>query len=526
MNKEAILLAATIALGGTGCVEITKVPSPSHTIFQPIPEHFSPNPNLGSIGIETPFEKNPSASVFPTQTPETTTSSEIEQSEKPNIVVIMLDDINPMDGRLWTKERMPGVYATFVERGIEFIQFYGETPLCCPGRVNSLTGQHTQNHGVLDNEKGYPQRFNPKTTIATELQDQGYVTMIVGKYLNGFDKFDDKTPDGWTYQAIPNVNNTKNYDYWLVEKAGWEYYGSNEEDYSTDVFARKTIEYMKMVPIDRPMFVWLAPNSTHDPYEPAKRYQNDKRCQSIGPWKPSGYDVIDPKDPEFMQNSTTSLPPEGHDLIKVCKSILAVDDMVREVIEELERQGRLNNTVLIFTADNGVSWGDHRLENKNNPYSTKLPLYISWKEVMGNQSRKNDEVYSNIDLAPTLAEAAGVEMGPYPNGQKEPDGISFYDSLIDPRAKPNIENIRGFILESHPSDRSVIPLWWAIRATEASRLGNYRFIEYETNEMQLYDLNKDPNQIDNIAYESENSDLVSKLRKILNKLKRPFNKKS
>jgi len=90
-----------------------------------------------------------------------TTSTAVSTS-KPNIIIIMLDDVNPIDGRFFTKTRTPAIYNNIVGKGINFTNFYTETTLCCPGRVGYLTGQHTQNHKVNDLDGT---KFDPSVTI-------------------------------------------------------------------------------------------------------------------------------------------------------------------------------------------------------------------------------------------------------------------------------------------------------------------------------------------------------------------------
>ncbi len=467
-------------------------------------------------------QETPSINPVTLQTPEISPTTEAKTKIKPNIVVIMLDDINPIDGRLFTKDLLPTVYATFEEQGIEFTQYYGETPLCCPGRANFLTGQHTQNHGVLDNMGRYPKKFDDSETIATTLQDAGYSTMIVGKYLNGFKNFEDKTPQGWTYQAIPNLYNVgPGYNYELITRSGVEYYGNQPQDFATDVYAQKTAEFITDSDPNKPIFAYISPLSSHAPMTPAPRHLNNEKCEQIDPWiMPFGF--IDEDDPDFINQSIRDKEKLGYDLVNVCKSLLSTDDLLKTVLDALEKSGRLENTMLVFTADNGMAWGDHGLIYKDNPYATHLPLFINWEGVTPSEPIKYNDLISNIDLAPTLADAAGVEMGPYSNGQRSADGISFLDVLSYPRNDPNFDNSRNFILESSPKGTKLIPAWWAIRTTAASSLGNYHFISYETGEIQLYDLKTDPNQLNNIAYEHQNKKLVRKLKFELKKLKKNF----
>ena len=90
---------------------------------------------------------------------------------RPNIVILMLDDVGAHDGRIW--ERLPTIRHRFLERGLAFTDFHGETPTCCPGRVGFLTGLHTHAHGVTRNDG---RLFRPAMSLATQLRRRGYFT--------------------------------------------------------------------------------------------------------------------------------------------------------------------------------------------------------------------------------------------------------------------------------------------------------------------------------------------------------------
>ena len=111
-----------------------------------------------------------------------TASAQDDPDERPDIVVIYLDDVDPHDARLWRNaRRTPTLSSMFGKAGVQFSNAVSETPLCSPGRASTLTGQHTANHGVDDNVAA---PFDPRVTIGTELRGAGYHTIFVGKYLN------------------------------------------------------------------------------------------------------------------------------------------------------------------------------------------------------------------------------------------------------------------------------------------------------------------------------------------------------
>lgn len=510
------VLAGVVTFTGIACTE----PTPTQKINTGRPLTTSIFESAPAYPSLTPTEPNPTI-VIPelTQSPEPLKTPETP-FEKPNIVVIMLDDINPIDGRLW--DYMPSMHSTFVEKGVEFDEYYDETPLCCPARVGFLTGQHTQNHGVIDN-KLTPLLFNDHETLATELQNAGYFTGIFGKYLNNFINLKDKTPRGWDKQAIIDGYNTAYFNYNLKLRNGSEeYHGNKPKDYSTDVFANKAVGFIRNAPKNKPIFAYITPAAVHGPNTPAPRDKNNPTCKNIEPWKPGGYNERDVSDkPKYVQERGL-LNPNGYDLIKTCETLQSVDDLIRRVTQELQRQGRFENTIFILTGDNGMAWGDHRMDKKNNPYAVRLPLFISWPAVRGTEPAISHVVISNIDVAPMLAEAARVKMGPYPNGQKKADGISFYPELKGATTDPNIRLDRDVILESDAEIGVPIPAWWGLQTTADSEMGKWQYIHYKSGELELYNLNSDPDRMTNLARNTNFRNVINYFEKKLNRLKKPF----
>jgi hypothetical protein len=214
--------------------------------------------------IEDGLPADPTAQRDPTKlaanisTVNSLKSPKADPTTKPNIVVIMLDDVNPMDGRMWSAQITPNINSTFVTQGMDFLQYYGETSLCCPGRVNFFTGQHTQNHGVADLNGT---KFNPSETIATKLQSSGYYTLLVGKYLNFFNLIpeDKAIPPGWSQFDGMYTGNGKYYNYKIISTTPTGHsitsYGSAEPDYSTDVEANLTVTRLKQADPTKPVFL-------------------------------------------------------------------------------------------------------------------------------------------------------------------------------------------------------------------------------------------------------------------------------
>lgn len=418
---------------------------------------------------------------------------------KPNIVVFYIDDAAPHDGRLWNDpQRTPAIHDTFIAHGIHFTNAFGEDPLCCPARGNILTGLHTHNNGVDLNDA---RLFSPQETVAGELRDAGYSTMWIGKYMNMNNRL---SSDGWTAHMAP----------WSVFDGMYgfngDYYGyrvrtkdhgdiSYADVHSTQMVADRSVNRFSAAPPDKPIFAILSLYNLHGPNDPVPiTPQQSAMCDGINPWWTPAYNEADVSDkPAHIRALPRLRYADGWPMVAYCREMFGIDMLVKRVTDELEAEGRLDNTLLVFTADNGMTWGAHRKpQQKNVPYATPVPLYMAWPTGWGTTPREIDDYVTNIDLAPTFCELGGCTLGPYPTGQDEPDGRSLV-ALID-QGEPLG---RDALLESSPlGDASKgIPGWAAVRTTPQSALGLWHYVEYASGERELYDQVSDPYELNNLA---------------------------
>jgi N-acetylglucosamine-6-sulfatase len=422
------------------------------------------------------------------------------RNSPPNIVVVITDDMPALDGRLL--EFMPTVKSVFREQGVTFSDFHGESPQCCPGRVGFLSGQHTTNHRVQANNAA---KFNPAMSIATQLRGVGYYTMLVGKYLNGYGRCTGlncapNVPPGWDRWAALDALSYYDYDMWVDGSPTPVHYGSAPEHYSTDVVANRAVEFISSAPPQKPVFAWLAPTSPHAPNVPATRHLESAGCD-VPAWRPPNYEEADVSDKPIWLQALPSSPSNQNILPAKCRMLLSVDELVGRARTALAAQGRLQNTVFIFTGDNGMSWREHRLDGKGDPYQTQLPFLASWPSRLGLTPRTASARLQNIDLAPTLCSIAQCTMGPYPNGQVNPDGVSFLDILLGSRTSL----MRGYVFETMPVGNRPAPPWFSVTSTSQSPLAStgcshaatggclWQYTHYPvTGEEELYDISSGP----------------------------------
>jgi arylsulfatase A-like enzyme len=428
----------------------------------------------------------------------------------PDIVVLYLDDVDPHDGRLWNDERRtPTLARLFAEQGVAFSQAISETPLCSPGRANTLTGQHTVHTGVARN---VTVPFDPSTTLGTELQAVGYTTMFVGKYLNAFRS---EVPRrevrdyaaGWDAFDVIYEDNGKYLDYDLWTRDGMVSYGKDPADHSTLVAKRRVTKHLRDAPTDAPAFAFVSLFDLHEPNRPADTYRGARRCRSIEPWDPPSFDEDVSDKPAYVQ-ARPAIKSDGWPMETYCEQMLAVDELAEAVVREQKQRGRLDDTLFVLTADNGVTWGTHRLpQRKGNPYATPIPLVLTWPARWGEEPRTVHELVSNTDLAPTLCAIAGCEMGPFSDGQELADGMNLLP-LLD----GEVEHLeRTVVREQSGPGYPWSPEFWAIRTSSQHPLGRWHYIEYVTGEVELYESEVDPWELDNLAGDPATADVEGQL---------------
>ncbi|MGH3087865.1 MAG: sulfatase family protein [Rubrobacteraceae bacterium] len=405
-------------------------------------------------------------------------------AERPNIVFILTDDM-----RLDELDHMPKTEALLADQGVTFSNAFVSYPTCCPSRASILRGQYARNHRVLANTapKGGFQRFedlgHERSTVATWLDDAGYDTALLGKYLNEYDAR--AVPPGWDEWFARISPEFTYYDYDVNENGAVVHYGSRESDYYTDVLSRQSRSYIDDAARDeRPFFAYIAPLAPHGPTTPAERHE-DMFAGSKAPRAPS-FDEGEMGDkPRRMRNKPLlnrdekkRIDREHRDRLR---TLQAVDEMVAGIARKLRTQGELDNTYIVFTSDNGWHKGEHRLPSgKRTPYeeAIRVPLVVRGPGVPAGQTR--DELTLNTDFAPTFADLARAEIPDFV------DGRSLKPLLTGPPPK----NWRtGFLIENHyPEGDSILGV----------RAGKYKYIEHPTGRKELYDLSSDPHELESI----------------------------
>jgi arylsulfatase A-like enzyme len=404
-------------------------------------------------------------------------------ADPPNIVLIMTDD------QRWDRlSLMSTVQAELVQKGTSFSNAFGTTPLCCPGRASILTGLYAFHHGI---QKNTMTGFDDTATLATWLHDAGYRTAYMGKYFNGYNRYSPYIPPGWDDWRVFRQPYYLNYT--LNENGTHVVYGATDADYSVDVLKTKALDFIQTTPSGQPLFLIFASNAPHGPALSAARHKGV--LDGIAPSRPPNYNEADVTDKPAWIQALPLLTAANENFIdngrqQALESLFSVDEAVAEMIQTLDAVGRLENTVFIYTSDNGLSWGEHRWTTKGCGYEEciRIPLIIR----MPGQTTpvQEDRMALNIDLAPTIVEVTGVARPAGPAGPTGMDGSSLV-SLLDGSASTWRSD--GIVEYWSGGIQDPTPTWVGIRDQD------WTYIEYATAEQELYDLLADPYQMDNVV---------------------------
>jgi N-acetylglucosamine-6-sulfatase len=433
---------------------------------------------------------------------------------QPNILVIMTDDQTVESIRV-----MRNVRHLLIEKGTTFDNSFTSFPLCCPSRSTFLTGQYAHNHHVLGNDKANGLvNLDQANTLPVWLTAAGYSTVFIGKYLNEYGALEPRTvPPGWSdwYAGVKLgfFNHTMNRNGRLVR------YGSAPGNYQSDVYTRTAVDAIDARKSDaKPLFMWLSYFAPHyggprEPGDPA-----DLKSTVPAPrHKHKFLKVPLPRDPSFNELDVSDKPAairarpllgEGNlaqltqTYQKRLASLLAVDEGVAKVVAALKRTGRFDNTLILFTSDNGLLEGEHRIQNaKELPYepSIRVPLVVRGPGVPVNAHLS--QLVMNADLAPTILEAAHATPGLVEDGR----------SLLPLFADPAAQWTRDILLERGPGGNST----GTTRLYTGIRTPRYVYLEYSTGERELYDLQTDPYELESKqndpTYAAIEADLAARL---------------
>ncbi|EEF61812.1 sulfatase [Pedosphaera parvula Ellin514] len=438
-----------------------------------------------------------------------------ETNSQPNIVFILVDDIRwdafGCMGHPFVKT--PNI-DRIAKEGALFKNFFVTLPLCSPSRGSFLTGQYAHVNGVTNNGE-HSTLSHQLVTFPRLLHDAGYETSFVGKWHMGTDD----TP-------------RPGFDHWLSFKGQGVYENPNlnidgkvsrVEGYITDILNSRAVEFVKQEH-KKPFCLYVGHKAVHGPFTPAERHKELYTKEQI-PHPPSIDDDLAGK--PVLTRKEQQGPKDGQKPQKVgfddeaerpmgkvperlvrqqLRTLMAIDEGVGQLLRALEESRQLENTVIIFTSDNGYFWGEHHLGDKRWAYEESIrdPLLIRYPKLI-KPGTVRDQMVLNIDIAPTLLELAHAPVSRSMQGR----------SLVPLFNKDSVEWRKSALFEyfqekAYPRT----PTWQAIRTEQ------WKYIHYTELEGmdELYNLKADSYEMKNLIKEQSARSSLQELKSELGKL--------
>jgi N-acetylglucosamine-6-sulfatase len=427
---------------------------------------------------------------------------------RPNIVFVLTDDLT------WNLvQYMPHVLQ-LQRRGVTFSRYIVTDSLCCPSRSSIFTGLFPHDTGVLTNS-GYDHggylaflaHDDEAKTFAVAVHGRGYMTSMMGKYLNDYNPAVLSVPRGWSDWHVAG-NGYPEFNYDLNANGHLVHFGgrTSPTNYLTDVLATRATKFVaEAAKAHKPFLLEVATFAPHAPYTPAPRNAQDFPG------------LTEPRDPSFNTNNVN--PPSWLgkraplapavvrriDLAyrKRAQAVEAVDQLIGEVENVLGSLGLAKNTYIVFSSDNGYHMGQHRLlPGKMTAFDTdiRVPLIVTGPGVP--HDRTIPQLVENVDLYPTFAQLTGGTPAPSIDGHSlvpllhgqrvrrwRTAALIEHHGPATPTGNPDYEH-GG--LGGNPITYDAVRLGDAVIAGQL--VHNAVYVEYANGEREYYNINTDPNE--------------------------------
>ena len=452
--------------------------------------------------------------------------------ERPNVVVVVVDDMRYDE---FSAGGHPYLETPNIDRlaaeGAMFTNAFHAVPLCSPNRASLLTGQFPSRHGIIDNV-ARNKASHRLQTFPRAMKEAGYATAFIGKWHMGNDPTPRPGFDYWS--ALPGQGRTIDPD--LYEDGRVQ----RIPGYVTDVLTDRALEFIDQQR-DSPFIVYIAHKAIHpearqlddgssDPnidrkYTPAERHRGryedevfPRRANVVhSPDDLEGKPALqrslrDRDSPESVAQFSFFLDPGTSEetIRRRAEMVLAVDDSIGQIVAALEERGILDQTMIVFTSDNGFFFGEHWLSQERRlPYeeSIRQPLLVRYPPLAKPGSRI-DALASSVDLAPTVLEASGVPIGSHVQGR----------SLV-PLMAGAMEDWRSAVLIEFYTHENPRP-WLMDMDYKAVRTERYKLVHWvqHPDERELYDLAADPYEVNNLIADPAMQETAKELATTLERL--------
>jgi arylsulfatase A-like enzyme len=449
---------------------------------------------------------------------------------RPNILYIFTDDQSIRsvscypEAHKWV--RTPNI-DRLAKEGVRFEYCYTGA-WCMPARATALTGKLPHGIESMRMTGKYPgSTYDPKQCPfwPATFRKNGYYTGMIGKWHTGKDTGHGRD---WDYSAVWDHTQPRTYGgYYKNQKISFN--GAKPKavaGYSTDNYTKYAVDFIKQraAEPDKPWYLWLCYDAVHSPYKSAGRHGDDYKD---APEVTVPKDVYPPRPtkPGYMKNygvwkrNAAGRPAKGRMSLDQAvrqynRAVRALDEGVGKVLDALKVAGQLDNTLVVFTSDQGFAWGQHGFAWKYAPYDANLraPLIVrmSGSVAAGKVCR---HAVGGQDLIPTFFSIAGIEPPWKMHGRdisgllKNPDTEWDHPVLI--------ENTKYYY--GKDTDREDRPGWSGVPWWVFIRQGKYKYIRtlVKGEIEELYDLQADPEELTNLAIDPKYQSMLADYRKRL-----------
>ena len=465
---------------------------------------------------------------------------------RPNILYIMSDDhaahaIGAYGSRLAKLDPTPNI-DRLTREGARMANCFCTNSICTPSRATILTGQYSHTNGVTTLNGAIE---SERQTLAHLMKQAGYETAMVGKWHlkaepAAFDFYTVLPGQGSYFNPLFRVRGPKRWPGNTFRAAGYD------SKHSSDVITDISLKWLKSRKNNKkPFFLMHHFKAPHDNFENAERYdwlyEDVEIPEPSTLWKRGNHGPIDHPaygtsiskrnqrrnmghhmfvDPELDDEAYTREAYQRY-LKKFLRCVKGVDDNIGRLLDHLEKSGQLDNTVIIYTADQGFMLGEHDYIDKRWMYeeSLRMPFIVRYPELI-KPATVNEDIVNNVDFAPTLLELAGVKAAP-----SDFQGRSFLSNLKGetPDNWPTATYYRYWMHMAHHDN----PAHYGIRTKDFKLIFFYGLpldapgakSELTPPHWELYDLSKDPHETNNVYADSKYAKVVSQLKAELLKVK-------
>ena len=420
----------------------------------------------------------------------------LSTAKKPNLLMITMDDAALKDMQF-----MPHLQKLVADQGVTIANGIAPSPICVPARASLLSGQYAQNHHALtiSGEGGGYQSFPDANTLPVSLQQAGYDTMMVGKYLNGYGRKDiGHQPPGWSIWRPLVDPATYNYEHPLILIDGKLV---RSDTYSTTLLSDQSNTFIKDEAAKtgaaaKPWYMWVTYVAPHtggprQPDDPVGIGTPDPEKRDRGTFKSLKLDTTpemfekDPSDKRIIKAARRISSPARKAGLRIdreqrVESLQSVDRAIARTIATLKSTGQLKNTYVVVTSDNGYFVGEHNLNGKLWYFrdSVKIPMFIRGPGVP--KGITSQAPVTNADWAPTFAALAGTKM------HRVEDGVNVMPWLAS-KADRRVIPIAGW-----PVHGGLTPLYTGVM------VGPWTYVRGKRGGGEMYYDKSDPYQLYNI----------------------------